>query len=84
MDTVIPVDADWNEDFQEWLEPFLAVFKRSEQRCWAPLYLQGLLGPGGARVSSQWLNACAPGRRSNSTTSCRPRPGPPPLWNSAA
>jgi len=25
MDTVIPVDADWNEDFQKWLEPFLAV-----------------------------------------------------------
>jgi hypothetical protein len=51
MDTVIPVDADWNKDFQEWLEPFLAVFKRSEQRCWAPLatlgrgcaaYLKGL------------------------------------------
>lgn len=46
MDTVIPVDADWNEDFQKWLEPFLAVFQRSEQRCWAPLYLQGLIGPG--------------------------------------
>ena len=49
MDAAIPVDADWNEGFQEWLEPFLAVFKRSEQRCWAPLYLQGLIGPGGAQ-----------------------------------
>jgi hypothetical protein len=29
MDTVIPANADWNEDFQEWLKPFLAVFKRS-------------------------------------------------------
>jgi SRSO17 transposase len=46
MITVILVDTDWNMDFQEWLEPFLAVFKRSEQRCWAPLYLQGLIGPG--------------------------------------
>jgi hypothetical protein len=32
-DTVVPVDDDWNEDVQEWLEPFLAVFKRCEQRC---------------------------------------------------
>jgi hypothetical protein len=52
MATVNPVDADWNEDFQEWLEPFLAVFKRSEQRCWAPRYLQGLIGPG-ARKSGR-------------------------------
>jgi hypothetical protein len=42
MVIVISVDADWNEDFQDWLAPFLAVFKRSEQRRWAPLYLQGL------------------------------------------
>jgi hypothetical protein len=25
MDAVIPVDADWNEDFQEWFKPFLKI-----------------------------------------------------------
>jgi hypothetical protein len=46
MDTKIPDGTDWHEDFQEWLAPFLAVFKGSEQRCWASRYLPGLLGPG--------------------------------------
>lgn len=46
MNSVIPAGTDWHSDFQEWLRAFLAVFKRSEQRCWAPLYLEGLLGSG--------------------------------------
>jgi SRSO17 transposase len=62
MDTVIPVDADWNKDFQEWLEPFLAVFKRSEQRCWAPLYLQGLLGPGARKSVEPMAERVCPGQ----------------------
>jgi hypothetical protein len=43
MDTMISGGTDWHADLQEWLQPFLAAFKRSEQRCWAPLYLQALL-----------------------------------------
>jgi SRSO17 transposase len=62
MDTVIPVDIDWNEDFQEWLEPFLAVFKRSEQRSWAPLYLQGLLGPGARKSVEPMAERVCPGQ----------------------
>ena len=62
MDTVIPVDIDWNKDFQEWLEPFLAVFKRSEQRCWAPLYLQGLLGPGARKSVEPMAERICPGQ----------------------
>jgi SRSO17 transposase len=62
MDTVIPVDADWNEDFQEWLEPFLAVFKRSEQRCWAPRYLQGLIGPGARKSVEPMAERVCPGQ----------------------
>jgi hypothetical protein len=46
MDAAMAVEADWHEDLQQWLEPFLAGFKRSVQRCWASLHLQGLLGPG--------------------------------------
>ena len=62
MDTVIPVDADWNEDFQKWLEPFLAVFKRSEQRCWAPLYLQGLIGQGARKSVEPMAERVCPGQ----------------------
>ncbi len=62
MDTVLPVDADWNEDFQAWLEPFLAVFKRSEQRYWAPLYLQGLIGPGARKSVEPMAERVCPGQ----------------------
>lgn len=40
------------EDLDGWLAPFLAVMGRKTRRAWAPLYLQGLLGPG-ARKSVQ-------------------------------
>jgi len=33
-------------DLGAWLAPFLAVMGRKTRRVWAPLYLQGLLGPG--------------------------------------
>ena len=62
MDTVIPVGTDWHKDFQEWLKPFLAVFKRSEQRCWAPLYLQGLLGPGARKSVEPMAERVCPGQ----------------------
>ena len=38
--------ADWQDAFEAWLAPFLARLRRAEQRRWAPIYLQGLLGPG--------------------------------------
>jgi hypothetical protein len=33
-------------DLDVWLSPFLEVMGRKTRRNWAPLYLQGLLGPG--------------------------------------
>ena len=39
-------EADWQAEFETWLAPFLARLRRAEQRRWAPVYLQGLLGPG--------------------------------------
>jgi SRSO17 transposase len=39
-------EADWQAEFEAWLAPFLARLRRAEQRRWAPVYLQGLLGPG--------------------------------------
>src|ERR671912_2877278 len=38
--------GDWQAEFEAWLAPFLARLRRVEQRRWAPVYLQGLLGPG--------------------------------------
>src|SRR5918994_152101 len=38
--------GDWQAEFEAWLAPFLARLRRAEQRRWAPIYLQGLLGPG--------------------------------------
>ena len=39
-------------DLDGWLALFLSVMGRKARRAWAPLYLQGLLGPG-ARKSVQ-------------------------------
>ena len=62
MDTAIPVGTDWHADLQEWLQPFLAVFRRLEQRCWAPLYLQGLLGPGARKSVEPMAERVCPGQ----------------------
>jgi SRSO17 transposase len=41
-----PPDRAWQATFARWLRPFLAALHREAQRRWAPVYLQGLLGPG--------------------------------------
>ena len=40
------LDADWREELDGWLEPFLATLAHEKRRLWAPAYLQGLIGPG--------------------------------------
>jgi SRSO17 transposase len=40
------IEMSWQGEFETWLAPFLARLGRKEQRRWAPVYLQGLLGPG--------------------------------------
>lgn len=62
MNTKMSAGTDWHEDFEEWLKPFLAVFRRSEQRCWAPLYLQGLLGPGARKSVEPMAERVCPGQ----------------------
>jgi len=39
-------DRTWQAAFARWLRPYLAALRREAQRHWAPVYLQGLLGPG--------------------------------------
>lgn len=55
-------DGDWHEDFQSWLEPFLAALRRAEQRYWAALYLQGLLGPGARKSVEPMAQRVCPGQ----------------------
>jgi SRSO17 transposase len=38
--------ADWRDELDGWLEPFLAALGHEKRRRWAPVYLRGLLGPG--------------------------------------
>jgi SRSO17 transposase len=39
-------DAQWEQEFKRWVEPFLAEFGHKGQRRWAPVYLRGLIAPG--------------------------------------
>lgn len=37
--------SEWQTELLRWLAPFLAALPRSTQRRWAPVYVEGLLGP---------------------------------------
>lgn len=52
----------WYDDFRAWLEPFLAALGRSKQRYWAPLYVQGLLGPGHRKSVQPMAERVCPGQ----------------------
>lgn len=81
MSTEIPGRAYWLNDFRAWLEPFLEAFRRSEQRFWAPLYLQRLLGPGHRKRVEPMAEGVCSGRHSACTTLSRHRPGPMSCWS---
>jgi SRSO17 transposase len=53
--------TDWRAAFGAWLAPFLARLGRAEQRRWAPVYLQGLLGPGERKSVEPMAARVAPG-----------------------
>ena len=54
--------ADWQAEFEAWLAPFLARLRRAEQRRWAPVSLQGLLGPGERKSVEPMAARVAPGQ----------------------
>ena len=56
-----PTPTDWQAAFEVWLAPFLARLGRVEQRRWAPIYLQGLLGPGERKSVEPMAARVAPG-----------------------
>ena len=39
-------ETDWWAELDGWLGPFLAALNHEKRRRWAPVYLQGLIGPG--------------------------------------
>jgi SRSO17 transposase len=53
--------VDWRAEFLEWLTPFLAAFGREAQRHWAPVYLEGLLGPGDRKSVEPMAARVCPG-----------------------
>jgi len=40
------MDADWTEDLERWLEPFLRGLGHKTRRRMCPAYIAGLIGPG--------------------------------------
>ena len=54
-------ETDWQAELEAWLAPFLARLRRVEQRRWAPVYLQGLLGPGDRKSVEPMAARVAPG-----------------------
>ena len=56
-----PVDPEWHEVFERWLEPFVARLHRKEQRQWAPVYVRGLLGPSRRKCATTMARSVAPG-----------------------
>lgn len=53
--------SGWEEELETWLEPFLERLGRSEQRLWASLYMEGLLGPGERKSVTRLAEVVAPG-----------------------
>jgi SRSO17 transposase len=54
-------EPSWQDRLEVWLEPFLARLGRKAQRRWAPVYLQGLLGPGERKSLEPMADRMAPG-----------------------
>jgi SRSO17 transposase len=53
--------AEWEREFERWLEPFLAALGDARRRRWAPAYLRGLLGPGERKSIEPLAARTAPG-----------------------
>ncbi len=56
------MSSDWQAQFDAWLAPYLARLQRKEQRHWAALYLQGLIGPGERKSIEPMAARVAPGQ----------------------
>src|SRR5215207_4649000 len=76
--------ADWHDEFRAWLAPFLAAFGREAQRHWAPVYLEGLLGPGERKSIEPMARRVCPGETQqlhHFVSTSPPRPGARRPWS---
>ena len=53
--------ADWGEDLERWLAPFLARLGHKARRRMCPLYIAGLIGPGDRKSVEPMASRWAPG-----------------------
>ena len=53
--------SKWRLEFGRWLRPFLAVLGHKARQRWAPVYLQGLIGPGERKSIQPLVARVAPG-----------------------
>ncbi len=73
--------SDIGGDLDAWLAPFLGVIGRSTRSKWAPLYVQGSLGPDGPKVCSRSPPGLGLLATTSSTISSAVRSGiDTPLW----
>lgn len=42
----VEVGVEWEEEMARWMAPFLEALGHKGRRRWAPVYMEGLLGPG--------------------------------------
>jgi hypothetical protein len=72
-------ETDWHAYLTDWLAPFLDHLRHPSQKHWAPVYLQGLLGPGERKSIEPIADRLAPGAFQQlhhfvSASSWRPEP----------
>src|SRR3954464_4319350 len=53
----------WEGALERWLAPFLSALGREAQRRWAPVYLKGLILPGGRKSVEPLAGLPRPGGR---------------------
>lgn len=51
---------DWARELTAWMAPFQAALRRKGRQRWAPVYLQGLLGPGDRKSVQPMASRLAP------------------------
>lgn len=51
----------WKRELDRFLAPFLRRYERAAQRRWAPVYVQGLIGPGERKSVTPMAQRLAPG-----------------------
>jgi SRSO17 transposase len=52
---------DWDDELEDWLEPFLTRLGHKARRRMCPLYIAGLIGPGDRKSAQPMAERLVPG-----------------------